>query len=137
MLEDVNNSNDILRWSFVWISDRVNDVLSDAMKGFLTDVVIGTLTAALSVLAFSVIVVIGGVIEVLIKLLTDVIEGVTVMRGYTVMGDAITGCSLVWDMMVGEALIGVIKNDIGGFTSHGIVTFSVRCDESVLYQVYC
>lgn len=60
-------------------------MLSDVMEGALMDMVTGKLTGSLDVLAVAVTVVIGGVTEGLIKLLTDVIVGVTVMVGYAVM----------------------------------------------------
>ena len=78
------------------------------------DVVNGMLTAALDILSGAVIVMIGGVKEALIKLLIYVTVGVSVMMVYAVMGDAILDCSSVWDVMVGEAVIGVVMMALTG-----------------------
>ena len=82
-------------------------MLSDVMEGVLMDVVTGTLVITLSVLAGTVMVMTVGMTEGLIKLLTDVIVGVTLMVGYAVMDDVMVGCSLAWDVMAGETVIGV------------------------------
>ena len=88
--------------------------MSDVIEGVSMDVVTGTSTGALDILVGVVMVMTGGVTEVLINLLTDVTVDGTVMVVYAVMGDTMVGCSSVWDLMVDDAVIGVIKMALSG-----------------------